>query len=110
MKEKINYKRISKWMISILRFVLIFGLCYVILKPIIQYVLYAFMSQADYGDPTVSMIPKNWSLFYWKKAAELLELFKGAGLRSILFAVSVAIVQMLSSLVIGYGLARFKFR
>ena len=110
MKEKINYRKISKCMISILRFVLIFGLCYVILKPIIQYVLYAFMSQTDFGDSTVSMIPKHWSSFYWKKAAELMELFGGAGLRSILFSVSVAVVQMLSSLVIGYGMARFRFR
>lgn len=110
MKDKALYTKLSKYLICILRFVLIFGLCYVILKPIIQYLLYACMSQEDFRDYTVSVIPKNWSTFYWKKAAELLDLFGKTGLRSILFSVTIAIVQMMSSLVIGYGLARFKFR
>ncbi len=110
MKDKALYTKISKYVMRVLRFVLIFGLCYVILKPIIQYFLYACMSQEDFRDYTVSMIPKNWSTFYWRKAAELLDLFGETGLRSILFSVTIAIVQMLSSLVIGYGLARFKFR
>lgn len=108
--RKILYTKISKYLISILRFVLIFGLCYVILKPIIQYFLYACMSPEDFGDYTVSNIPKNWSLFYWKKAAELLDMFGAAGLRSFIFSVSIALLQMCSSMVIGYGMARFKFR
>lgn len=104
------YMKASKYLISILRLVLIVGLCYVILKPLIQYFLYACMSQEDFRDYTVSMIPKHWSLFYWKKAAELLKLFDGAGVRSLLFSLTVALLQMVSSMVIGYGLARFRFR
>ena len=104
------YAKLSRYLIRVLRLILIVGLCYVILKPLIQYFLYACMSQEDYRDYTVSMIPKNWSMFYWKKAAELLELFKGAGVRSLLFALFIALLQMTSSMVIGYGLARFRFR
>lgn len=102
-------QKVSGWLIRLLRLVLIVGLCYVILKPLIQYFLYACMSQEDFRDYTVSMIPKHWSGFYWKKAAELLELFQGAAVRSLLFALTVALLQMISSMVIGYGLARFRF-
>lgn len=110
MRDKIVYNKISKHLLGIFRFVLILGLCYVILKPIIQYFLYACMSPEDFGDYTVSNIPKNWSAYYWKKAAELLDMFGTAGIRSFVFAVSIALLQMCSSMVIGYGMARFKFR
>lgn len=110
MRDKIVYNKISKHLLSIFRFVLILGLCYVILKPIIQYFLYACMSPEDFGDYTVSNIPKNWSTYYWKRAAELLDMFGTAGIRSFVFAVSIALLQMCSSMVIGYGMARFKFR
>ena len=110
MRDKIVYNIISKHLLGIFRFVLILGLCYVILKPIIQYFLYACMSPEDFGDYTVSNIPKNWSAYYWKKAAELLDMFGTAGMRSFVFAVSIALLQMCSSMVIGYGMARFKFR
>lgn len=110
MRDKIVYNKISKHLLGIFRFVLILGLCYVILKPIIQYFLYACMSPEDFGDYTVSNIPKNWSAYYWKKAAELLDMFGTAGMRSFVFAVSIALLQMCSSMVIGYGMARFKFR
>lgn len=67
------------------------------------------MSPEDFGDYTVSNIPKNWSTYYWKKAAELLDMFGVAGIRSFVYAVSIALLQMCSSMVIGYGMARFKF-
>lgn len=110
LERKIVYTKLSKVLIALVRTVLIFGLCYVIIKPILQYFLYACMSPEDFGDYTVSMIPKNWSLYYWKKAIESLKLLEGAGITSVLFSVSIAFLQMASSLVIGYGLARFNFR
>ena len=54
-------KKIKKYLIILFRTLLVVGLCYTILKPIIQYILYAFMSPEDFTDWTVSMIPKNWS-------------------------------------------------
>lgn len=109
MDRKRIYTKISKCLVAVFRLVLIVGLCYVILKPLIQYFLYACMSLEDYRDYTVSNIPKHWSLYNWNKAAELLKLFDGAGVRSLLFALLAALLQMVSSMVIGYGLARFHF-
>lgn len=103
-------KKIKKYLIILFRTLLVIGLCYTILKPIIQYILYAFMSPEDFTDWTVSMIPKNWSLYYWQKAAEKLNIFGATGLRSILFSVTIAVLQVVSSMVVGYGLARFDFK
>lgn len=103
-------KKIPKYLVALFRTVLVLGLCWIILKPIIQYVLYAFMSPEDFRDWTVSIIPKNWSTYYWEKAAELLDIFGTTGVRSFLYSATIGIVQVFSSLVIGYGLARFDFK
>lgn len=110
MRDKELQAKISKWIIALFRTILIAGLCYVILKPLVQYFLYACMSPEDFGDYTVSNIPKHWSSYYWRKAAELLDMFGQAGFRSIIFSFTVAIVQVFSSMVIGYGMARFEFK
>lgn len=109
-KSIINSRKLSVIALNIFRFILIFGFCYVILKPIVQYFFYACMSPEDVMDYTVSSIPRNWSLYNWKKAAELLKFFGSTGLRSLVLAVTIAIVQTLSSMIIGYGLARFEFK
>ncbi len=106
-----TYARKTKnYLIILFRTLLVIGLCYTILKPIVQYILYAFMSPEDFSDWTVSMIPKRWSLYYWQKAAENLDIFGTTGLRSFLFATTAALLQVISSLVVGYGLARFDFK
>lgn len=109
MKSTLARKK-PKYLIAFFRTLLVIGLCYTILKPIIQYILYAFMAPEDYWDWTVSMIPKHWSTYYWEKAAEYLDLFGQTGLRSLLYSISIGVVQVFSSLVIGYGLARFNFK
>lgn len=108
--NKTLVKKIPKYLVTLFRTVLVIGLCWIILKPIIQYVLYAFMSPEDFRDWTVSIIPKNWSTYYWEKAAEYLDIFGTTGLRSLLYSATIGVVQVVSSLVIGYGLARFDFK
>jgi len=109
-RTEVNFKVLSLFIIKIFRFILIFGFCYVILKPILQYLFYACMSPEDVMDYTVSSIPKNWSLYNWKKAAELMNFFGYTGIKSFLLSSSIAFLQMVSSTVIGYGLSRFEFK
>ncbi len=94
---------------SVFRFVLIFGLCYIILKPFIIKILAAFMSPNDLLDSAVKWIPKHWSLYYWKHAFERLSL-STAGVLSLCLSLIAALIQMMVSTMVGYGLARFKFR
>lgn len=109
-RTEVNFKVLSLFIIKVFRFILIFGFCYVILKPILQYLFYACMSPEDVMDYTVSSIPKNWSLYNWKKAAELMNFFGYTGIKSFLLSSSIAFLQMVSSTVIGYGLSRFEFK
>lgn len=105
-KKKI---KIGQVLWSFFRYLLVFGLCYIILKPFIVKILAAFMDPADLLDATVKIVPKRWSLYYWKYAFERLRL-STAGVLSLRLAVISALVQVLISTMVGYGLARFKFK
>lgn len=105
-KEKLKLGTVL-W--AFFRFVLVFGLCYVILKPFLTKILSAFMSRADLLDATVKYVPKDWSLFFWKHALSHLQLAT-AGVKSLRLALISAILQMFTSTMVGYGLARFKFK
>lgn len=101
--------KITKGIWSVFRFVLIFGLCFVILYPFVVKILAACMSPEDLLDSTVKFIPKNWSSYYWKFAWERLDVLKSGGLTLLISLVS-AIIQVIVSTMVGYGLARFDFK
>lgn len=106
-KKKIN--KVTGVLYSILRFIIIFGLAFIILKPIATKFLMSFFGQNDHLDNTVNIIPKKFSFFYWGKALDGLAL-KDTLLNTILLSVGVAVLQVISSTLVGYGLARFKFK
>lgn len=91
------------------RFVLIFGLCFIILYPFLVKILAAFMSPDDLLDSTIKFIPKHWSTYYWKFAWERLDIMKSGGLTLCISLVS-AVLQVIVCTMVGYGLARFKFK
>ena len=106
-KELIN--RIAAVIFWVVRFVIIFGLCFIIIKPFIIKILAASMSPDDLLDSTVKNIPKHWSTYYWDIA------FKGlhigtAGLLTLVLSLCAGIIQVATSSMIGYGLARFNFK
>lgn len=108
-KGSISLKsRIPSLLLSLIRFVIIFGLAFIILKPFLYKILMAFMSPDDLLDSTVHLVPRHVSVYYWKLALEQLNLRETAvntGLLSIL----VGVLQVFSCTLIGYGLARFRF-
>lgn len=53
---------------KLVRFVIIFGLGFIICKPLIGKLLFSFMNPNDIFDVTVQSIPSQLSLYYWKYA------------------------------------------
>lgn len=108
-----NRKRLktktTKIIWSCFRFILIFGLCYIILYPFIIKILASFMSSEDLLDATVKYVPKSPNLHYWKFAWERLDIAK-SGTLSLVLAIVSALIQVLISTMVAYGLARFEFR
>lgn len=106
-KRKIRSFGIMIW--GIVRFALIFGLAFLILKPFITKIFMATMNPDDLLDPTIRMIPKHLAIYYWQVALDGMALSKTL-FTSISLSLTVSLMQLISSALIGYGLARYKFK
>lgn len=93
----------------IVRLVLLIGISYVILFPFIAKIFGSFMSMDDFVDVTVRMIPKNWTLDTYT-AIILENNYLQAFVNTAFLSLACAIIQTLICCIIGYGLAKFRFR
>lgn len=101
-------KNAKKLIWSVCRFLLIFGLSFVILYPVIQTVSKAFMPMEQYSDLSVVWIPKSLTLENVKNAIESMDFWHSLGM-TVFLCVSASILQLISCSLAGYGFARFKF-
>lgn len=108
-KQRIAPRR---WMLSLLyklaRFVIIFGLGFIICRPLIGKLLFSFMAPGDVFDATVQSIPSRFSLYYWRHALSCISLPESL-INTVVLSLTVGIIQTISCTLVGYGFARFKF-
>lgn len=91
------------------RLVLLIGISYVVLYPFITKIAGSFMAPQDFVDVTVLIIPKNFTFDTY--AAIFNELnYMEAFLNTFMMSVTCAVLQTFSCCLIGYGLAKFKFK
>ncbi len=98
-----------KLVVSLARAILFALLAFVIIYPVFRQITTMFMQPVDMYDSSVSYIPKNFTVDNVVQAARLLDLGETYPL-TILFVAAVAGIQMFTSTLVGYGLARFKFK
>ncbi|MFY9423280.1 MAG: carbohydrate ABC transporter permease [Bacillota bacterium] len=101
--------RVSQVLLVIFRAALIIGISYIILFPILMKVSSSFMSRRDLVDQTVKWIPKRPTWDNYRLAFEMLK-FPTVFRNSLQLSVIVSILQLCSSILVGYGLARFDFK
>lgn len=107
--NRVNTKRAPAYVWQIARLVMIIGISYVILLPLISKLVSTFMQEVDTYDPTVRWIPKHFTLDNLRIAWEYMEYPKAFAV-SLLVTLSVTVLQLVSCTMIGYGLARYNFR
>lgn len=101
-------RTVFNWGFSICRFILLFGLCFLILQPIFNKISVSFMTESDLYDPTVVSIPQNFTTDNYKLAADVMKYGQGL-LNSFVISLTIAIVQIAATTLVGYGFARFDF-
>ena len=98
-----------KAVITVFRFILMLGVSYVILYPFFSRIAGSFMSRSDILDATVSLIPKNFTLDTYKYIITENHYFEAVW-HTLLISIVCALIQTLIACIIGYGLAKFKFK
>ncbi len=101
-------KRLKKYAWALCRFLLIFGLSFVILYPMLQTLSKTFMPIEQYSDLSVVWIPLSLTLDNIKNAIKYMD-FGNALWQSVILSVSASLLQLVSCSLAGYGFARFKF-
>ena len=95
--------------INIARFILMLGISFVILYPFFARIAGSFMSVDDVLDPTVALIPKEATLDIYKHLIIDNRYFE-AMFNTVLLSLVCAVLQTFIACLIGYGLAKFKFK
>ncbi len=101
-------KKIGSFLYRLCRAILIFGLCFLILQPLLHKISLSFMTKEDLFDRTVISVPRHFSTSAIRNSWMLLYKFKPFW-TSISIGLVVALLQVLSATLVGYGFARFKF-
>ena len=114
LKERLKAKFLNLYFFQkvawiIFRMVLLVGISYVVLFPFISKIAGSFMSPEDFVDVTVRLIPKNFTLDIYK--AVLFELdYWEAFFNTLLISLLCGLLQTFICCLIGYGLAKFRFK
>lgn len=95
-------------LMGVFRFLIIIGVCYVILGPVFGILANSFFSNKDAYNPMVYLIPQNPTLERYQMAIEIMD-YVPTMLKSLLYSFVLMLMQILTCSMVGYGFARFKF-
>ena len=99
---------IKKYAISIFRGILLFGMCFMIIQPILNKISFSFMAEQDLYDTTIIVVPKHFSVNNWRIAMNLLD-YKTSLINTIWVSVLVSVIEVFMCCLVGYGFSRFQF-
>lgn len=113
MKQPLRRKaQVLKWVqmvVNVFKYLLIIGLCFVILYPIILQLAIAFRAPTDVNNTTILWIPGEFSIKNFQVAIIALR-YVDALKNSLLLSIGVTIFQLIATSLAGYAFARLKFK
>lgn len=104
-------KYISKFksfLLWLFRIVVLVGISYVILGPLIGIISNSFFSDSDKTNSMVYIIPQNPTMERYRLAWLRLDYIKVLG-QTLFYDISLMAIQVMICSMVGYGFARFKF-
>lgn len=93
---------------KLLVYVLVTGISFVILYPLIRRISMAVKSPEDIYNPTIYLVPVHFTLDNIKQAMEILNYWPMLG-NTLVFVTVMTLLQAVSCALAGYGFARFTF-
>ncbi len=93
---------------KICRAILIFGLCFLIVQPLLNKISLSFMEEQDLYDSTIVNIPRHFTTSSYKLTSQLMSYWKALGTTAYI-SLFVSALQVAAATLVGYGFARYKF-
>lgn len=109
MNNRIFFTEIGNLIWKIVRFLILIGLSYVLLHPVIYLIVTSLKDADQIMDPSIVWLPKKIVFDNFKYAWTEMQYLKSFG-TSIMVALVSSVLQLISCSLVGYGLARYKFK
>lgn len=101
-------KKTRETAFKIIRAFMLFGMCFLILQPILNKISVSFMEEQDLYKSTVIAVPEHFTTENYRLAAEMMSYGKTL-CNTLLVSTSIALLQIAVCTLVGYGFARFEF-
>lgn len=92
----------------IVRMLMLFGMCFLILQPIFNKISVSFMAEEDLYNAMVINIPEHFTAANYSLAAQFMG-YAEALKNTFVISLTIAILQVAICTLVGYGFARFEF-
>lgn len=109
MNQRILFSEIGSLIWKILRFVILLGLSYILIYPILYMVSLSVRPLSQMMDPSVTWIPKEYTISQFQVAFKTMKYVSAMSTTVVMDIVST-VLQLISCSMVGYGFARFKFK
>ena len=98
----------KKFVVSLVRALLLFGLCFMIIQPMLTRFSMSLMTEPDLYDSTIILLPRHVTLENYKIVADLTDL-PISMINTLWIAVVISVCQVVAATLVAYGFARFEF-
>ncbi|MBP3453168.1 MAG: carbohydrate ABC transporter permease [Clostridia bacterium] len=101
-------RRAKQIAISVARALLMFGLCFMIIQPMLIRFSTAFMAEKDLYDTTIVLVPRHLTTENFQHVFNLTD-FPNSMINTLWSSLLVSVLQVISCTFVAYGFARFEF-
>ncbi len=101
-------RRIGSVTVSVVRALLMFGLCFMIIQPLITRFCLSVMSADDITDSTIKLLPRHLTLENYELVADFLEMPESL-INTVWISFVMSVCQIISTTLVAYGFARYDF-
>ena len=101
-------RRIKEIVVSVVRALLMFGLCFMIIQPMLTRFSMSLMTEPDLYDSTIVLLPRHVTTENYKIVADLTDL-PISMINTLWISVVISLCQVVAATLVAYGFARFEF-
>ena len=101
-------RRVGEIAVSVIRALLMFGLCFMIIQPMLTRFGTSLMKEKDLYDSNIILLPRHVTLDNYRIVAELTD-FPNSMINTLWVSILVSICQVIACTIVGYGFGRFEF-
>ena len=101
-------RRIKEIVVSVVRALLMFGLCFMIIQPMLTRFSMSLMEEKDLYDSTIILLPRHVTLDNYRIVADLTS-FPESMINTLWISIVISICLVVAATLVAYGFARYEF-